>query len=165
MTASDDDDPKYAAGDPLPIKGAAYERLPRANKKRLLESHPTDGSNYPVGRDPRKGISKADYEACGHNRSILEAVREKCLDCCCQQPMEVRYCVATFCALWPFRMGANPFNKRELSDERRAELQERGRAMAARRRGVLPNDSKLLSPDAAGEPQGPKQGNDPGGGK
>ena len=38
----------------------------------------------------------------------LRAIREKCLDCCCQQPTEVRDCHIKTCTLWPFRMGKNP---------------------------------------------------------
>ena len=50
----------------------------------------------------------------------LNAIREKCLDCCCGNAAEVRKCVATDCALWPFCMGTNPFRKRrELSDEQK----------------------------------------------
>ena len=51
----------------------------------------------------------------------MKAIREKCRDCCCGDASEVRKCVAIDCALWPFRMGKNPFRKRrELSvDEKR----------------------------------------------
>lgn len=38
----------------------------------------------------------------------LRSIREKCLDCSCQQPTEVRDCPVTSCALYPFRMGKNP---------------------------------------------------------
>ena len=38
----------------------------------------------------------------------LRAIREKCLDCSCQQPTEVRDCPIISCALYPFRMGKNP---------------------------------------------------------
>ena len=34
-----------------------------------------------------------------------EAIRAKCLDCCCGQSAEVRECTARECPLWPFRMG------------------------------------------------------------
>lgn len=40
--------------------------------------------------------------------SPLRAIRLKCLDCCCQQIVEVRNCHITSCELWPFRMGKNP---------------------------------------------------------
>jgi len=39
---------------------------------------------------------------------ILAAIRRKCLDCCCQQPGEVRLCHITACDLWPFRFGTDP---------------------------------------------------------
>lgn len=42
-------------------------------------------------------------------RSLTLAVRAKCLDCCCNQPKEVRLCTATDGLLWPFRMGVNIF--------------------------------------------------------
>jgi hypothetical protein len=40
--------------------------------------------------------------------AILQSIRHKCLDCCCQQPAEVRECRVTRCALWPFRFGTDP---------------------------------------------------------
>jgi hypothetical protein len=55
--------------------------------------------------------------------TVLKAIRQKCLDCCCYQPSEVAKCTATKCALHPFRMGKNPFRqKRVLSDEQKAAL-------------------------------------------
>jgi len=51
----------------------------------------------------------------------LRAVREKCLDCTCQQPIEVRECTVKTCALYPFRMGVNPYRaKRVMTPEARA---------------------------------------------
>ena len=48
----------------------------------------------------------------------LRAVREKCLDCSCQQPIEVKECTVKTCALHPFRMGKNPYRaKRVMSPE------------------------------------------------
>lgn len=48
----------------------------------------------------------------------LRAIREKCLDCSCQQPMEVKECTVKACALHPFRMGKNPYRaKRVMSPE------------------------------------------------
>jgi hypothetical protein len=53
----------------------------------------------------------------------LRAIREKCLDCCCANAAEVRKCVAVDCALWPFRMGTNPFRKKcKLSAAQKQEL-------------------------------------------
>ena len=39
---------------------------------------------------------------------ILHAIRQKCLDCSCFQPGEIRNCLVTRCALWPYRMGRDP---------------------------------------------------------
>ena len=35
-----------------------------------------------------------------------QAIRLKCLDCCCGNSAEVRKCPATSCPLWRYRMGA-----------------------------------------------------------
>lgn len=40
--------------------------------------------------------------------SPLRAIRAKCMDCTCQQIVEVRECTATDCPIHPFRMGKNP---------------------------------------------------------
>ena len=40
----------------------------------------------------------------------LKAVRNKCLDCCCESADEVRLCPVEDCSLWPFRMGVYPEN-------------------------------------------------------
>ena len=48
----------------------------------------------------------------------MRAIREKCLDCSCQQPVEVKECTVKTCALHPFRMGKNPYRaKRVMSPE------------------------------------------------
>lgn len=39
-------------------------------------------------------------------KSRKQAVRNKCVDCCCGNKAEVRKCSATSCPLWPFRMGS-----------------------------------------------------------
>lgn len=41
----------------------------------------------------------------------LKAIREKCLDCMCDQPGEVRLCTCHDCPLYPYRMGHNPARK------------------------------------------------------
>ena len=42
--------------------------------------------------------------------SVMDAIRRKCLDCCGFQQAEVAACPITRCALWPYRMGRNPFH-------------------------------------------------------
>jgi hypothetical protein len=39
---------------------------------------------------------------------ILQAIRNKCLDCSCHQPREVRECPVSACDLWPYRFGSDP---------------------------------------------------------
>ena len=50
--------------------------------------------------------------------SPLKAIRAKCLDCA-TDATEVRLCPVESCALWPFRFGKNPYNKRVLTEEQR----------------------------------------------
>jgi hypothetical protein len=69
-----------------------------------------DGSTE--GADPRR-VGRTELEVAGYSgRPLLKVIREKCLDCCCYQPSEVAKCTAVKCALWPFRMGSNPFTNR-----------------------------------------------------
>jgi hypothetical protein len=52
-------------------------------------------------------------------KTPLKAIRAKCLDCCNEQPSEVRICHITHCSLWPFRMGKNPFHKRRMTNKQK----------------------------------------------
>lgn len=55
----------------------------------------------------------------------VKAIRAKCLDCSCQQPMEVKLCATTKCPLYPFRMGTNPYRaKRVMTEEQRERAAE-----------------------------------------
>lgn len=58
-------------------------------------------------------------------RSPIKAIRAKCLECCGWQPLEVKLCPCTDCALHPFRFGKNPYVKRTMSDDQRAAAAER----------------------------------------
>ena len=59
------------------------------------------------------------------NTNVLRAIRLKCYDCSSYQSNEVRECIVTNCPLFPFRLGKNPFRKKELTEEKRNELRER----------------------------------------
>ena len=59
------------------------------------------------------------------NTNVLRAIRLKCYDCSSYQSNEVRDCIVNNCPLYPFRLGKNPFRKKELSEEKRNELRER----------------------------------------
>ena len=64
-----------------------------------------------------------------HTNTPIKAIRAKCLDCCCDQPNEVKLCVSENCALYPFRLGKNPYRaKREYTPEQRAIMAERLKA-------------------------------------
>lgn len=87
----------------------------------------------PQGRDPRK-MSVDDMTSRGLERqSRGDAIRAKCLDCCAGSAAEVRRCGDVSCALWPFRMGTDPWREtRQMTDEQRAAAVERlARARAA----------------------------------
>ena len=51
--------------------------------------------------------------------SVLKAIRGKCLDCMGGSAQEVKLCPVDGCTLHPYRLGKNPFRKRELTDEQR----------------------------------------------
>jgi len=53
-------------------------------------------------------------------RNPLKAIRAKCLECCGASPKEVRLCPDLNCALHPFRMGRNPFERRPKGSPRLA---------------------------------------------
>ena len=68
----------------------------------------------------------------------MRAIREKCLDCTCQQPVEVKECTVKTCALHPFRMGKNPYRaKRVLSPEAVARAKVNLMAARAAQGGVM----------------------------
>lgn len=92
-----------------------------ANRATGLEKR--DGND--VGRDPRR-MTRAELELLGHGKkSLLRAIRARCLDCCADQPNEVRLCTAVYCPPWAYRMGSDPW-RAPASDAQR----EQGRRLA-----------------------------------
>ncbi len=92
---------------------AVVEKLPRLKGKVsrddfLLPSPIADDNGEKVGRLPRE-IPTAALQALGGPQSPIRAIRAKCIDCSGGNAAEARKCVAIECALWPFRMGHNPF--------------------------------------------------------
>lgn len=59
------------------------------------------------------------------NTNVLRAIKLKCLDCSSYNTNEIKECPVKNCPLYPFRLGKNPFRKRELSEEERLKLSER----------------------------------------
>lgn len=96
-----------------------------------------DADGTKRGADPRQ-LNAADLEQAGIlPRPVLDAIRAKCLDCCCDQRAEVAACVVTTCALWSHRMATNPFRAaREMSDEQRAAAGARLLAARSARTGT-----------------------------
>ena len=109
-----------------------------------------DADGHLIGRDPRD-LTAEQLIAAGAEPAILKAVRAKCLDCCCEQPTEVRKCTAVDCALWPYRLGRNPFNRRVLTAEQRVALSDRMKKFREEARTVPqppegPAPSKISTP-------------------
>ena len=72
----------------------------------LIKRNP-DGSTE--GRIPLS-VSRDALQAAGHQKqSKSEVIRAKCLDCCAGDKSEVAKCTAVACALWPYRLGEDPF--------------------------------------------------------
>jgi hypothetical protein len=102
---------------------------------------------FPVGRDPR-AMTRAELIELGHEpMSPLKALRLRCLDCCCDQPSEVR--TAVKCPSWPFRMGVNPW-RAPASEARR----EHARTLAAKRAAGAENQHTGSCPGDAPPPAG-----------
>ena len=64
-------------------------------------------------------------QAVKENTNVLRAIRLKCYDCSCYQSNEVRDCPVTICPLYPFRLGKNPFLRKELTEDEKREIKER----------------------------------------
>jgi hypothetical protein len=78
----------------------------RISRSGLVQKNPDQSTE---GADPRELGSGALLAAGFEKKPLLRVIREKCMDCCCGQAVEVRKCTATGCELWPYRMGSNPF--------------------------------------------------------
>jgi hypothetical protein len=78
-------------------------------------------------------------------RNPVKAIREKCKECSCFSTSEIRNCVIKNCALFPFRTGHNPFRTREMTNDQRQSLVERGRKMAAIRAARKTVEKEMLS--------------------
>jgi hypothetical protein len=71
----------------------------------------------------------ADLAALGFERQpLVAAVRAKCIDCCCGSHAEVRRCGMRDCALWPYRMGTDPWARTRSLAQKAASLSNLPRA-------------------------------------
>ena len=56
----------------------------------------------------------------------VKAIRDFCIDCCGGSRETVKVCPSEKCALYPFRMGKNPFRqKREMTEEQKKAIADR----------------------------------------
>jgi hypothetical protein len=90
------------------VKKTGRLRVFSSNDVFLTPSPTTEDGGEKVGRLPRE-IPTAALQALGGPQSPIKAIRAKCVDCSGGNAGEARKCVAIGCALWPFRMGHNPF--------------------------------------------------------
>lgn len=51
--------------------------------------------------------------------SPIKAIREFCLECCGVSSSDVKSCTAPNCPLYAFRLGKNPYIKREMTEEQK----------------------------------------------
>ena len=93
-----------------------------------------EGEDPYRGRDPREMGTEA-LRALGHEGVILKAVRENCVQCCSGEISEVRRCRLVWCPMWPYRLGENPCNTRNLTDDQRAAIGERLKHRMGEKRG------------------------------
>jgi hypothetical protein len=84
----------------------------------FLEISPYEADDgHMIGRDPRQ-VSLGEIRLLELQESPAKAIRSKCIDCSGGNAAEARKCVAVNCALWPFRMGSNPFHASSMSSKR-----------------------------------------------
>lgn len=70
--------------------------------------------------------------------TVLQAIRAKCLDCCCNNPNEVRLCPCADCSLYPFRLGHNPnIKRRERTPEEQAKINEQMAKLRQKKTGGM----------------------------
>lgn len=71
-------------------------------------------------------------------KNPVKAIRDFCLDCCGDSYSFVKECTSVNCALYPFRLGKNPFRtKREMTDEQREAAKERLAKAREQRKDVI----------------------------
>ena len=115
------------AGNPLNYDYRDPRHVERYNK--LVIRHPTGETEGKHPRDADVDVMRAIHEP----GPLLRVIRAKYIDCSGGSESEARKCTAIGCALWPYRMGSNPFRTREMTQEQREETARRLAAGRARR--------------------------------
>lgn len=82
-----------------PVRRVNLQKTPElAEKLRLLRE----------AKEEEGTVARYRARVCNYRT----AIRAKCVECCCGSLKEVAECRVKSCALYPFRMGENPFNKK-----------------------------------------------------
>ena len=56
-------------------------------------------------------------------KELLNTIKAKCLECTCDQIMEVKLCPSKGCPLWPFRLAKDPhITPRQMSEAQKENL-------------------------------------------
>ncbi len=59
-------------------------------------------------------LTDAQLESLGHaKRNPIKVIRAFCIRCMGGNVAEIRRCTSPGCALWPYRLGTNPFTSRK----------------------------------------------------
>lgn len=74
-------------------------------------------------------------------KSPLKAIREFCIECNGGVVTEVRTCTAPNCPLYAYRMGKNPYAKRNMTDEQKQAAKER--LQRARESKIIDKNSEI----------------------
>ena len=97
----------------------------------------------------------SELEALGHRpEPVLRAIRRKCLDCSGGSAAEVADCLVRNCALYPFRLGTNPWRppvseaRRRSAREAVARLQKAGTIPPSGATGEAAGTSLPADPDS-----------------
>jgi tetratricopeptide (TPR) repeat protein len=93
------------------IHERAAESVDLVDDDHVDPTHLDVGQEAPEGRAPQGAAREAlpgGGSAMTTKADILHSIRQKCLDCSCFQPSEIRNCPVTTCGLWPYRFGTDP---------------------------------------------------------
>lgn len=96
--------PESAPADP-PATKAAH----KAQKRATAGAKPAIAITGPIDKTDYRAIVRRYQEKVKNPKT---AIRAKCVECSGGSLKEVQMCRVVDCALFPFRMGINPFNKK-----------------------------------------------------
>ena len=114
--------------------GGPEEPSDAPEERTMDQVNPADGTQTPAGGNREKRLT------------ALEAIRAKCIDCCCGNKAEVRRCTATSCPLHPYRMGKRPKSAGPRTPAQREADRKNGERLAA-----LAAELRDLSPEEAAQ--------------